>query len=77
MVIDHGNGWQSAYGELARATVKPGDAIKAGERLGIAGAGKDGDKDESQGGGKQPEFHFSIRHDKDLVDPTPLLRLGG
>ena len=37
VVIDHGNGWQSLYGELARTTVAVGDAIKAGERLGIGG----------------------------------------
>ena len=64
VVIDHGNGWQSAYGELARATVSVGDAIKAGERLGIAGTGK----------AAGAEIHVEIRHDGDLVDPGPLLR---
>ena len=67
VVIDHGNGWQSAYGQLARTTVSVGDAIKAGERLGIGGKGK----------AEAPEFHFEIRRDGRLVDPAPLLRLNG
>ena len=67
VVIDHGNGWQSAYGQLARTTVSVGDPIKAGERLGIGGKGK----------AEAPEFHFEIRRDGRLVDPAPLLRLKG
>jgi murein DD-endopeptidase MepM/ murein hydrolase activator NlpD len=66
VVIDHGNGWQSEYGELARTTVEVGEAIKAGERLGIGGRG---------GTAKQPEFHFGIRRGSEPVDPAPLLRL--
>ena len=67
VVIDHGNGWQSVYGQLARTTVSVGDPIKAGERLGIGGRGK----------AEAPEFHFEIRRDGRLVDPAPLLRLNG
>lgn len=66
VVIDHGNGWRSLYGELARTTVAVGDAVKAGERVGIGGQGGDA---------KQPEFHFEIRHGDKPVDPAPLLRL--
>jgi hypothetical protein len=32
VVIDHGNGWQSAYGFLNKITVKEGDPVKAHER---------------------------------------------
>ncbi|MXO60895.1 LysM peptidoglycan-binding domain-containing protein [Altererythrobacter salegens] len=66
VVIDHGNGWQSLYGELARATVAVGDAVKTGERVGIGG--RDGEAAAS-------EFHFEIRRGGQPVDPTPLLRL--
>ena len=66
VIIDHGNGWQSVYGELARITVAVGDAVKSGERVGIGGKG---------GKAKQPEFHFEIRHGGEPVDPAPLLRL--
>ncbi len=73
VIVDHGNGWQSAYGELARMTVEPGEAIKAGERLGIGGA----KKGSAKGNDPAAEFHFDIRHDGELVDPAPLLRPGG
>lgn len=64
VVIDHGNGWATAYGHLARVTVAKGDVIKSGERLGIAG---------DAGVAKRPELHFEIRHDGKPVDPAPLL----
>lgn len=66
VVIDHGNGWRSAYGHLARVTVAAGDAVKAGERIGIGGQG---------GTAKRPELHFEIRRGDEPVDPAPLLRL--
>jgi len=65
VVIDHGNGWHSAYGNLARVTVKQGDPIKAGERLGIGG---------KAGNATEPELHFEIRKGNTPVDPGPLLR---
>jgi LysM repeat protein len=66
VVIDHGNGWQSAYGHLARATVATGDTVTAGERIGLGG---------QSGDAERPELHFEIRHGGEPVDPAPLLRL--
>lgn len=60
VVIDHGNGWRSAYGHLGRITVKPGDVVKSGERVGIAG---------SSGDAEAPELHFEIRRGDAKVDP--------
>ncbi|RKF21267.1 M23 family metallopeptidase [Altericroceibacterium spongiae] len=68
VIIDHGNGWQSAYGHLSRITVKKGDPITTGERLGLAGQAGDADR---------PELHFEIRHDGEAVDPAPFLGLKG
>ncbi|MFC4254495.1 peptidoglycan DD-metalloendopeptidase family protein [Altererythrobacter xixiisoli] len=64
VIIDHGNGWTSSYGHLTRVTVKAGDAIKTGERIGIGGQG---------GTATRPELHFEIRRNETPVDPAPLL----
>lgn len=64
VVLDHGNGWRTRYGHLARATVKLGEFVKAGERIGIAGQG---------GEAKRPELHFDILKDNTPVDPAGLL----
>lgn len=65
VVLDHGNGWQSAYGHLARLTVSTGDAVKAGERIGLAG---------SEGAASRTELHFEIRRDGKKIDPAELLQ---
>jgi murein DD-endopeptidase MepM/ murein hydrolase activator NlpD len=65
VVMEHGNGWQTAYGHLARVTVSVGDALKSGERIGIGGQG---------GTAKRPELHFEIRRGGKPVDPAPILR---
>lgn len=58
VVIDHGQGWLSAYGHFSRVTVANGDVIKSGERIGIASA---------------PELHFEVLKDDKEVDPQPRL----
>ena len=64
VVLDHGNGWRTRYGHLARVTVKLGEFVKAGERIGIAGQG---------GSATRPELHFDILKDNEPVDPRSLL----
>ena len=64
VVLDHGGGWHTAYGNLSRITVKRGDSVKAGERIGLAG---------QTGDAKRPELHFEIRRGDTPVDPAPLL----
>ena len=66
VVIDHGNDWYSAYGNLSKVTVKRGEQVRVGERIGLAGDAGDADR---------PEVHFEIRKDKKPVDPAPLLGL--
>lgn len=67
VVIDHGGGWHTAYGNLSRVTVKVGTAVKASERIGLAG---------QTGDATRPEVHFEIRRDAEPVDPAPLLAGG-
>jgi murein DD-endopeptidase MepM/ murein hydrolase activator NlpD len=64
VVIDHGNGWQSAYGFLNKITVKEGDPVKAHERIGLVG---------HSGKATRDELHFEIRQDNHPVDPAGLL----
>lgn len=64
VVIDHGNGWQSAYGFLNKITVKEGDSVKAHERIGLVG---------HSGKATRDELHFEIRQDNHPVDPAGLL----
>ncbi len=64
VVIDHGNGWHSAYGHLARVTVAQGEVVKGGERIGIAG---------DAGIATRTELHFEIRQNEVPVDPAAKL----
>ena len=54
VIIDHGNGWQTAYGHLSRINVNCGGAIYQGQELGLAG---------STGNSTGPHLHFEMRSD--------------
>ncbi len=60
VVLDHGNGWQSAYAFLDRITVKEGEEVRQGERIGLSG---------QTGRARGPELHFELRRDNRPVDP--------
>ena len=64
VVVDHGGGMQSAYAFLSRITVKEGDAVNQGERVGLSG---------HSGQARGPELHFEIRRNNRPVDPARLL----
>ncbi|MFC0685627.1 LysM peptidoglycan-binding domain-containing protein [Novosphingobium clariflavum] len=64
VVLDHGNGWFTAYGFLSRVTVKEGARVAAGERIGLVG---------STGLAKGDELHFEVRQDGKPVDPLDAL----
>lgn len=61
-LVDHGNGWQTQYCHMAKGSlsVKPGDALKAGDRIGQVGL---------SGMTEFPHLHFTIRKDGRVVDP--------
>jgi murein DD-endopeptidase MepM/ murein hydrolase activator NlpD len=54
-VIDHENGFWSLYGHLKRATVKEGDRVKKGDKIGVQG---------NTGKSAGEHLHFEI-----IVDP--------
>ena len=64
VVIDHGGGWQSAYGFLGKMTVTKGDKVKARERIGLVG---------HSGKATADELHFELRKANKPVDPADLL----
>ncbi|WP_226633874.1 LysM peptidoglycan-binding domain-containing protein [Novosphingobium profundi] len=61
VVLDHGEGWFTAYAFLSRITVKNGTNVAKGERIGLVG-----DTGEAKGN----ELHFEIRHDGTPVNPV-------
>jgi len=60
IVVDHGLGLQSIYGHLSRIDVKPGDAVKKAQKLGLSG-------ETGLAGGDH--LHFSMQVDGVQVDP--------
>jgi murein DD-endopeptidase MepM/ murein hydrolase activator NlpD len=61
-VVDHGNGWEAQYCHMAMGSlaVKPGDTVKAGDRIGRVGL---------SGMTEFPHLHFTLRKDGKPVDP--------
>lgn len=62
VVIDHGNGWVTQYCHMRRGgiAVKPGDRVKAGQKLGSVGL---------SGRTEFPHLHLSVRLRDRPVDP--------
>ena len=62
VLIDHGGGWVTAYGHLAKLVVSQGARVASGARLGFTG-----------GAGNDARLHFELRRDNEPRDPLPLL----
>jgi hypothetical protein len=62
VVIDHVGGWQTQYCHMAKGSiaVKPGQAVRAGDRLGLVGL---------SGDTEFPHVHLSLRQGARKVDP--------
>ncbi|MFM6853001.1 MAG: peptidoglycan DD-metalloendopeptidase family protein, partial [Sphingopyxis sp.] len=64
VLIDHGNGWVSAYGHLDRVAVRSGERVVADTVIGTAG---------ETGQVQSPQLHFQIRQNRRPVDPMRYL----
>lgn len=64
VLIDHGDGWVTAYGHMGRLDVKRGDKVIKGQSLGGVG---------DTGYVTQPQLHFEIRRDRKPLDPLTKL----
>ena len=64
VIVDHGNGWQTASGHLSQINVVCGGAIYQGQMLGLAG---------STGNSTGPHLHFEVRVNGSVVNPLNYL----
>lgn len=59
ILLRHGDGWISAYGRAAQATVARGQTVKAGQVIGSIG--------------DEAKLHFELRRNRTAVDPVKQL----
>jgi lipoprotein NlpD len=64
IVIDHGNGWATAYAYLGKVAVKQGAIVGASTIIARIG---------TSGEARRPTLHFELRHDNVPQDPLPEL----
>lgn len=64
VLVKHDNGTMTVYAHLDKVSVKKGDAIRAGQRLGTVG---------QTGTVKEPQLHFEIRKGRKPIDPGKYL----
>lgn len=64
VLVSLGHGMEALYAHLARVGVRPGEAVGAGERLGVAGC---------TGICTGTHLHFELRQEGTPIDPAPLL----
>jgi len=65
IILEHGGGWFTVYGNLDHLEVDVGDDLRERARLGWV----------LRYGSKRPTLHFEVRHGDDLLDPAPWLGL--
>jgi murein DD-endopeptidase MepM/ murein hydrolase activator NlpD len=64
VIVHHGGRWTTTYANLGTVTVKDGEKIKAGERLGKVGM---------TGIAKEPQLHYEVRRNRTPLDPADYL----
>lgn len=64
VLLDHGQGLQTLYGNASRTYVKQGDRVRAGQVIALSGA---------TGRSTAPHLHFEVRRGGRLIDPLLLL----
>lgn len=64
VIVHHGGRWTTTYSFLDRVTVKEGDPVRAGERVGLVG---------QTGIATQPQLHYEVRRNRVALDPVKWL----
>lgn len=62
LIIDHGNGFMSLYGNNESLLKGPGDTVQTGDVVASVGA---------SGGQEESGLYFELRHDGTAIDPLP------
>ena len=65
VIISHGNGYQTLYAHMQNYTVKAGQTVNQGERIGYVG---------STGYSTGPHLHFTVYKNGKLIDPSTVLK---
>jgi len=65
VLLEHPGGYQTMYGHLSRVTVATGQAVDAGQVIGLSG---------NSGRSSAPHLHFEIRLDGQPIDPRTLVK---
>jgi lipoprotein NlpD len=64
VIIFHGGRWTTTYSFLQKVTVKEGEEVKTGERVGLVG---------DTGLAEEPQLHFEVRRNRVPLDPAKYL----
>jgi murein DD-endopeptidase MepM/ murein hydrolase activator NlpD len=64
VLLEHANGWVTAYGHMEAVYVKRGESVRHGVMIGRVGA---------TGKVAEAQLHFQLRQGKQPVDPAPFL----
>ncbi|EMR05541.1 Murein hydrolase activator NlpD precursor [Bhargavaea cecembensis DSE10] len=64
VVVDHGNGYTTLYAHLASISVKPGQKLAQGQKLGVMG---------NTGNSTGVHLHFEVRKNGQLIDPLTVV----
>lgn len=64
VILFHGGRWTTTYSFLQKVTVKEGDEVTAGERIGLVG---------DTGLAREPQLHFEVRRNRLPLDPAKFL----
>jgi murein DD-endopeptidase MepM/ murein hydrolase activator NlpD len=65
VLLGHPDGYQTKYGHLSRALVRPGAVVGAGEVIGLSG---------NSGRSTAPHLHLEIRRGDALIDPLTMVK---
>jgi TonB family protein len=66
LIIDHGSGYTTYYGELETFKVKKGDKVKRGQVIGLVG---------NSGSHGEPHLHYEVHFKDKPINPMSLIRL--